>query len=113
MHTIDIDLQTNAVELRCGPHTAMDVASVPVAIAEAGFRPAELELTARGVITAGGAAFRPDGWERELAFTPEAAASFDGAGGAHVRLTAAVVGWEDGGAAMLDPIEVTSLARDD
>lgn|GEM_PF-5138940 len=113
MHDIDIDLQTNDVVLRCGPHTALDLASVPVAIREGGFRPAELELTARGTITRDGAAFRPDGWSLELPFTAAAAASFAGAEGAHVHLVAAVEGWEDDGAIVLVPIEFESLASPD
>ena len=61
---IDVDLQTNLVTLRCGPSEAIDLAAIPRVIREAGFRPKDMRIRARGEFVADG--FRPVGWTTSL-----------------------------------------------
>ncbi|MEM9801895.1 MAG: heavy metal-associated domain-containing protein [Planctomycetota bacterium] len=89
VHHIDIDLQINLVTLRCGPATAVDLASVPRAIRDSGFRPDDLRIEARGRIDADGRTFTPDGWTSALALAP---GDERAAGAVHLR--ASVVGWD-------------------
>jgi hypothetical protein len=66
-HDIQVDLATGWVTLRCGPDEAVDLASVPRAIRDAGFEPTALQLRAQGTfVDAPAPAFRVDGWEHAL-----------------------------------------------
>ncbi len=65
MRTIDIDLQTNLVTIRPEPDREVDLAAIPAAIDEAGFRPGELHVRARGSLEGeDGDCFRIRGWSR-------------------------------------------------
>ncbi|QDU85219.1 hypothetical protein Pla163_23470 [Planctomycetes bacterium Pla163] len=110
VNSIHIDLQTNLVQLNCGPDVAMDLASVPVAIRETGFAPADLAIVANGHFEEGGRAFRPTGWSRALrvaadGFDAGVFSSSDLEGASPVHIAADVVGWEDGGELALRSIE--------
>lgn len=99
-----MDLQSNLVTLRCGPKTAVDLAAVPKAIRESGFRPEAFTIVATGQFDASGQTFTPLGWSRGLtvgADRPETTSE-----GGSVHLVASITGWEDGdGPLQLSAIE--------
>lgn len=65
MRTIDIDLQSNLVTIRPDPDRELDLAAIPTAIDEAGFRPGQLHLRARGTLEGDDRdCFRIRGWSR-------------------------------------------------
>lgn len=89
-HDIQVDLNTGWVTLRCGPDEAIDLASVPRAIRDAGFEPSVLQLRARGrVVDAPTPAFRIDGWSQILPLSaPSPSLPRD------VSIEAVVTGWQ-------------------
>ncbi|MEZ6016723.1 MAG: hypothetical protein R3F49_16515 [Planctomycetota bacterium] len=88
-----MDLATGWVTLRCGPHVAVDLASVPRAVREAGFAPSELRLVARGALEGDGDAFRIDGWTFALPLE-DAGGDWRAALARGQVLRAQVVGWD-------------------
>jgi hypothetical protein len=114
VNSIHIDLQTNLVELHCGPDVAMDLGGVPIAIREAGFLPAELAIVATGHFEEDGRAFRPTGWSRVLRVAADGvganvftARDLDGTSPVHIA--ASVIGWEEGSGGGGE-LELTSVA---
>ena len=107
VHSFRVDLQTNLVTLHCGPATAVDLRSVPLAIREAGFRPDDLRIAGRGEIDAAAATFTPKGWASGVALAPTGEGVR--ASGA-VRLEGRIEGWSEPGAELtLHDVRVQAL----
>lgn len=75
--------------LRCGPATAVDLARMPLAIREAGFKPENMNLVAVGSFDKSGKSFTPLGWKDPIRL----AVALDSPPASQVKIDSAVVGW--------------------
>ena len=94
-HDIQVDLNTGWVTLRCGPDEAIDLASVPRAIRDAGFEPTALELEARGELVKAPddtLALHIHGWPLTLPIARSTPTPAPGTAHVHAHVT----GWQDG-----------------
>jgi hypothetical protein len=70
-----VDLQANLVTIEPVTDRTLELAAVPRAIRESGFRPGSMRLRARGTLAEGGRAFRIAGWPEPLPIQGPAPAS--------------------------------------